>query len=935
MHLLQINATLKRQLESAIPLSANLEELYEKNLDLQNKLHSVQSEKDDLSRRLDISLERIGNLERELNSEVAKNITEARSEVEEMKKRLLEGQKFHSKEVASLKNQLDDNKRLLDDQDEKLQTLQTEMTAILSAASQHFETDICDCDQLIKLLLIPPFQAEAAVIEDVPAPKERKQRVKKVVEIVTKENPVNEVMEQQIAELQMQLEESLNKTERLESENQSLKNANNKARESLAAYKAQMECADIDKNAKHLNEMIEMSGKLKAVTTKLADTERQRETLKKQIKPLMAKMQSLEADLQTSHLENEDLRTEILKMTAEKNQLIDNVGMLSSERETHFAETTSLSNTISYIKNELKDAKTNLASRMTELEGLRLKVGEQTRVLSEEAESKADMQKQIDHLSQLVESTSKALASAQQRMADESEKRDRAESTVRKLKEQLNQQSETMDITELLGIVTFTIDAFPKDLAEVVSQIAANSTLRIPSKLRQMFAAVEQYFTSRHDHIEGELAVLKDRDTERERLLESFNALIRKLFPEAVNDLYNLPANENGQELFSTIVQTLRNERAIANHERQKEEAKLSEILIHIGSNDVESAKSQIQKERADASSCLKNLEKAKRKILSLEKQIQDTKLLCDSRIGVDEFDRCRQQIDHLNNLLKEQECENSERVEALESKNAELNDWNMTLNAKVEALSNTVKELYEQLSRQKEENCALIFENSELKKEVDRNINTISLQKAQKKQLKQQVASMSACQEQKTPRAKVVNEIVNKEIEKRLNLIKEKMTEQSEKIQKLQQELSASESSLSNSIQRAMDLEIKLQKAELDADLATKKFDRDKMIFGANSKKQQAVTENRIRSMEGELASRIAEAKRQVMASVAIRFASLFDAGYELNDQNFESLLDIVREKIMDLVGTECSIRRLLKIGPAQSITAEISRIMIEDRNC
>ena len=908
--------TMRQQLARAAPAEKSLEEIRDRCVSLQARVREAESDRDDLKRKLEISMQRIEDLNSDLEHETLQRTTNSSLEAEAAQRKLEENKMLYDKEIEKLKAEIQTRDQSLG----KLKLRETEISAILKAACQHFATEVRDVEHLLQLLLVPPISDEP--VEEVVAPKPKKVKQKKETyncfELEAKE--LKERLEQVQREMDLEIESAQNQLQRLRNEKSDVERENDKLRQELARFKADVESNEISQKSENLQQVLSLSEQLKSTTKQLNESERQKETLKKQITPLITRIRVLERAVKQLKVEVVDSRAERKKLAEEKDSLVNDYNALLDEHD----EVDSVNKDLEIRTTQLEDEKRALKEKLNqmdeEVEKLALMKESLERIMAEDNEAHENYRKQIEGLTQISEQNAHLYETAKRQYEDEVKARTKAEDEAKALKEQLMQSREPVEITELLGIAALTADSFPVDLAELINDACANPTLRSPSKLRRVMLIISEYFRAKQERLEAEVSRLTSNKSEVKSSFDDFTDILRRLFPE--HSFPDLPVNAEAQEQFKLVIEQLQSDRETALERFKALDGQLVDLLLMIGADNTEAAKSLISEERdlterlkerlASLTAAHKTLKAAMRS----EKKNNEAHLVLELR-------HYRETVASLKSEYEARAAEDRTTCESLRSKCNVLKQENAELSARVPSLESAIERVHSELAAQKAITSTLASEKSELEELVKRHEKTLRLR--EKRTPPQPVS---------TPvKSDVLSDDVQEYVRRCTGALEERVKCLTMDVLRLQDELASETSEKKREHQRADDLELRLQKCSLELELAQKKEERERRLVDENRRHDKVLHDGSLRRAASEMNAKLAAAKREVMTMVALHFSALFDVGVELNDSNFNEMLQVVRNRMTEFVERESRLRRIMALGPNQSIEAEVARIVLDKR--
>ena len=159
-------SVVKSQFEQSLAINKKVESVHLKNQKLHELLRSVQSERDDVLRRLEISLRSAEELKAKLNDEKLSSAQQHSNDVSEKEKEINRIKKECNENVSVLEEKLKVLTQQNEKQDVKAKMLVSKAERLLANAKEYFQKNFEDIDSLTDFLGQPQMQtAESNALE--------------------------------------------------------------------------------------------------------------------------------------------------------------------------------------------------------------------------------------------------------------------------------------------------------------------------------------------------------------------------------------------------------------------------------------------------------------------------------------------------------------------------------------------------------------------------------------------------------------------------------------------------------------------------------------------------------------------------------------------------------------------------------------------------
>ncbi|OHT07871.1 hypothetical protein TRFO_23730 [Tritrichomonas foetus] len=1005
---------LKQQFEKTISLSQSLEDSFKKNSELSATVRKVNEEKEDLKHRLQISLQtnqelqtafvdEKNNMRESFDNEIKELNNQFSSHKEEMKSELIQKQK----QIASLKNKIQEL-------EVKSNLYETENKSVYQILSSFFNLEISSIEDLQHILADKSqIQKEKtnqesyqeankesykaankesykeANRENIKVKNQKVEKSKKKVkenfdpqilheyeniieklkaknqknrisfeQFITAQNKEIESMknefEQKEKEFTAQIHELKNKNERQASHFQEIIQSKDEIIQENARLKTQLQCQTHEMESKFVAESLHYNENLNKLTVKLHQTEESNEKLKKQLPLLLEQLKSYK-----NLSQNQKTQISEFEKTTKENE------------ETILKNT----NSITELKNEKENLKENLKNSADKINEVTLKVKELESLITEKNVENKKLRAALEHSSislesqknefllirnerdELLTTVSKnesQINNLQSKIGDFSIQIRNLENELSIAQKKLLVAAEPINEPSLLPLATWAVGDFPEELSNLINDISNNQTLKTPSKLKQIFSLIIEWYQKKTSRVDHQLDESNQKLFELNQNVSTFTNLLtnainfnfdnegKMVSIDSGNKFTNNIINdEKVQKEFVYHIENLKNgikkqTQTIANYETQ-----MIDFLVFMNSDNLISAREKVEKFNKKIEKLNRKIAKYKKKIIDLSKNYKNKEkeyieTIQNSQKSNDqiqnEFNKSQQLIQSLQSEVSNLQSQNEETSSIAEQK---IHDVSIEFEAKLSEFEKQNIILSEKVSeitklREKSEESKI-----PLKTEINHHQKTIQFltQKNDKKN-----HEIKELKKQKDEEIQTLHDLLesnratfHQKEKKYKSLIKKITNEFQSEFDHLQDEIKSLELQKNALISQNDELSFKIEASELKMSTLSEDYDRQKRLFESQMKAESLSKEVSFNYKLEECRKKLNEAKINLMGFVASKFCCLFDSKESLDESNFEVFINNVSLKLNELLNMEINLRELLRIGPKQSIEDAISSLLLK----
>jgi chromosome segregation ATPase len=961
------NSVLRAQFDQAVGLTQGINDLHQKNSKLTAAVRNLESEKSDLSRRLDIAL----RANEELSSQLA---TEKEATTHHLSRETADKER----EIAKIREQADSKIESLlqrakaaEEETEKHalhnRMFKNKLEQLKQSASSHFGRSLSDLDEVIEALSRP-------FVPEIPRKTEDSQ-----VAILS------EQFDAAVAKLKKDkscLKAARKETESLKAEifrlRRELSDSEKRAEQQARAFESRFSEADEEATSKLAEggRVIEdLHVKNEALRNEIALLRRQQKEVK-----VVEKRPLPELNLQLPELKKPDptkeFRNEIenLKQTvselgqklraaeSRKDELTDKLGQAESRNsklevdvEKAKSELSSLRTVHAESQNEIATLRESLhakppSSRSSPEARMIRKLKNHVRTLAQTIKSqdttihdlaieRENQRQQIEKLQSKLESLSAEHSENQSRIAG--------------LKSELNearihsQERRSVSADDLIPISAWRSCEFESGLEQQIERVAANPSLQPASKLNQIYKLIHKYFAA---HIRD----VEERVEDRQREIEQIRGIVNQ-FAVDISISLSLDAisfenfvGGGHQKIAKAITQTVQNL-----DEAKRVNYQFTALTEHVTAlfGDGADLFTKIAEIRE---TCDRQTEIAKaksRKNRDLRAKLQALKRSSDQKI--DTLTEENAELASTAADLQQRATENAELIKQLkadrtqarqELKNLEnaAADSALALRVEQDKASKDHQSESDYIQRQLSEHVQrLTDELTRAGEAIEANESSIAklqkqLQNTQK-QLTDKTGELAELENAKDSelstlhsQAKAERDNLVRTYEKALTELKDQCDAHRTDLERISVDLARSEERVRKA--KSVVCCLKRERCKLGNEIKSlkEKHERDAQVAQATIKSVSLSAESSLSQRVQELKMKFENEKRRLFALAADEFRTFFNAAESIDERSYQALLGRVKTELRRLADSEVAVRRLVGAGPRQATDDAVAQLLI-----
>lgn len=934
-------SSLKSQLDMTNVVSTQLETVCNKNIALEKEIRDVQGKYDDLAKRLKISVEKNNELQSQLESFHLETKSNESQEITNLKNKIIECQK-QINEIDQKKNsiaqKLENALQISENRDKKLIELLTSAEAYFDQKISTPEELICRFSQKdIHQTPAKPTTNESADLEMIALCQEIKKLKKQNRKLLARNEGLNH-------ELQFQIQKN---KDILDAENRKFQDSLSSAR------------LEIDKQHALIKELTYKNNDLAS-------------TLATQKLQLITENKGIHSQL---HEEINDLGLKLDERDASIKQLSDNLSNLRKDYNTLNNKYKSVQNSNKLLKDELSESnrirvelkfthdhlqvkydeisqqlnnsENRYLSKESELKGeqeknrtlniqinqIRSENAKIMKLLSEEQIKADNLQQQKDRLEKELEAA-KSFGSTQansvnilnQKVKDLSEeiaKKDKEESERRQLI--INDEKKKMQaLAEPLSPSIFEMKELPQDIQTLILDIVRNTTLRNSAKVKSVMSVVVQYYNKIITDQSSEIDVVK---TEHSKLVKSLDDLLNVLnrnlgieisADELIHSEQTLPFISNA---FTNRDYKLQEDQKYIN-ERESKILEIFSMLNVENETNAISALHELFNTIANLQESQKDLRKQYKSIIKEAKQ-KDAECLAK----LNDFEKQATEISEKTMKLESENRDYALRIKNLEQQLIEdQNEHSQELKMLAESHAIQIAECEKAVKASNERTREEIQKRAEVEEKLRYEVTerekvqrTLQLMRSSKKKHEEEASKLMS--EKKTienamqERLLAERQTIVTRYETHISQMKEQIDEMKYECDHKDENISSLEEQLSELMKKYQNLQLENQKTLLQIKSNEEQYQRElKLIESQLTTKM--LTKEKDFNNQLDISKRQTESiKRALIGRIGVEFCSLFNTTEEINEENFEKFIKLLRNKFDELMSENSRMKYLFSM--------------------
>lgn len=626
----------------------------------------------------------------------------------------------------------------------------------------------------------------------------------------------------------------------------------------------------------------------------------------------------------------------VKKVKKENGALYRQIEEVSNMNESHMVRIRNLeerNNELTLTSNISPRKMANTTSEIftqANLNTTRIANSEMEETMAEQRDTIDALRSERNKLTNLLERQSELTRSLEQKLATAEGENNEMTKELKDTRNKLRKATKFENNEANIPLSFWQCPDFPEELLKLVEEIAKNSSMQTPTKIRHALTTVSNWYGSRQLILEKDLKEKREALDELTKQSATLVEYLRHVMPFDV-DFSKLMTDEYARNSLGRKMADLQNQV----HEYSAEIAQMRNVMDTLNVDDAGMAMNSI-----------KTLQTAEQENANLKKQLHEQDVIQKKQI--DELresmniqkENFTREINELKDKVKRKkekisamkisneqervhaETEQKETIQAitteLQTKISDLNQSNELLliskNDELEIVQRQLKAALEEI-----EQCKNVI--SKLRKRKSRAENEFQLCNEQKQSFEQEMTRKMKHQKQKSQQR--INEVLEK--------LKQNTTESNNTISILNAKLADLEEKNTLLSSQCTDISLKLQKAETRATSVAAECERDKkQLESSYTAKIQSIEINYKQQLDASAADQESW-RRRIYSNMSMILAKHLDGTRQIDDFNFESCLQTVKRKLEAAISANNRIRGILEIGPYENLESAVQSLMCQ----
>ena len=964
--LLKETNILRAQFESAVNLTRKMDEIHAKNMKLAADARSLQSEKADVERRLEISLRTNQEITGQLAAEKKSALHRQTQQQAENEAELSRYKREFEAETEKLKGQL---KKSEDDKEHcelRLKQIESKVNHLLQNAKLYFDTSFDGIDSLVELLLKPNtalIEAERANARSVEQAEALKAKVKKQRTLLKDSKKCCEKLASEVKRLQKELDQTTKQHEI------QLKKVDARHAEEYEERKIQ---GDADRRL-----INELQLKNEALGNQLKSVQAELKTLKD-------KEQERELQAKTTIVQPVDKPDPIKKLRERISDLSDCLAELKGKLDVSEQKRENLTQSLITAEKKAATLEAELKKRTSELSASQIVHGETLKEIDALRESlHAKNEKEVDqkeiklskclkakvaHLKHTVKTQSQqihelSLENENYRANIEKwqNKHDGVKAELNETKQKLEQicsdltearlqlqEKHILTPDDVMPVYAWRADCFDSDLAQEIDKLALTSVLQPPSKLHHIYRAIQKHYAQ----------VLSERDRQIKTLsddLQNVKNIINQLTVDVSLSLsmsaitFDDLMKGGDQRLVEKVKQVVE---TMEDAQRQKHQ--FDALAEHITTVFGEAPDMFVQltdiKQVVDGLST--SVKRKSRKCHALKAKLRELQSATETQL-----EELQEENRELNSCLVELRKEHEDSTKIVSKLKNDLafarRDYQELVNSHSEAESGRAAAHEKSIAAVRGE-CGVVEARlnehiERLNNELAKAAGVIDEYESNLSKMKKGIQAAQKIIEEKESQITELNDTKdreNKRLQSQYASEKSHLVENYEKaLEELRQQCDAhrndlekvsfelSESKKLNAEAKKSLLSLKREKARLDNELTKlqDRLERERSLSRAAVKNAQLTADTTVAQKVQETKDKLEAEKRRIFTFAADEFRTFFNAADAIDERSFRTLMNKVSYELKRLSESDARIRQLTGAAPRQATDDAVAQIAMK----
>ncbi|OHT11849.1 hypothetical protein TRFO_18528 [Tritrichomonas foetus] len=980
--LVKENALLRTQFEEAVEITAQLQDLHVKNQELVTQIRSVQTEKEDLEHRLEISLATNKELTKRLNEEKKNRSQQNDTNINAMNNEIERVKEQSKAQLDSVLEELEKVKAIHEKDVLQQKTIVGRIDRVLQSGERFFQAKFSTVDDLIDYFEKPgqPKPQQTQPVDSQPV-------------ILQSQYNNTEHLEKRLKHLKAKLRSAVHEKGDLQSE---LAKVQREAH--LAKLDSKQQISDANSriaalNEEHTSELSQKQNKISALEQQvdgmraelnrlrnLVDNSSQSHQLPipqpivhQQPQPQQQREPVLPKINKKPNTQQENER--IIQLTRTVDDLNEKVKIADKKKaevefKLHEADNQiqKQKGQIDHLRTEVSTLKSLNESNASEIESLRKALHTKKEPIQPEqiqpprqSANVAKYQRAIEEhkgkilaLNQLNDKLKKQIEKQEKDIEILNEKVEVSNAATKKVNDDFAdyrskvESKRPLSADDLLPPDAFRSTEFDGPLSACIAKIAGNPSLQPVSKLQSCFKAISAHYGK---HLGDLQSAFDDTMKENQFLSYTFNKFIVDLSiavcdqPTTIEDFFK---GNGGQQLLQQIADFRVNYDDMK-HQNEKFHdvmARLDEMFGCTGDpvQQITEVKNQFQNQLEIIAQKSSKLKKMRRELRDVIQAAEACKTESSHKIEdlTNAMNKLASQLSQLEKLSKQLKQENltlqADLAEATVKANqneedfkrreqqimnkltAEHSDKFNQLTAKYNELSQTYSELVDDFNNQTEEVRRL----DDL---VESNKRTIA---AKDREITDLTKKMSLDAEDAEDRLETEKRELRNTYERAINQLKDQCEMHRLDVEKMAKTVAENEKQCAIVKQEALTMKKEKIRTEQEMKSLRAKVDRERKLMETTFTAKRIAYETEVTKKLNDEKGRFEQEKRRICGYAVEAFKLFFDANTTIDEKAYRNVIDMAHDELTKLTRSDAAVRRICAARDGQTTEDSVAQVVM-----
>lgn len=967
-----------------------MDDVHKKNIELSKTVSTLIAEKDDINRRLEISLQMNEEYKQKMQKMTITKTLNDDHELKGIKSQLIKEKEESAKEIQKLNTSIQSLTEQLLQQQENVVENHKSLSTILDAGQVRFGQQFSSISQFQQFLLSTPIESKEPEVEFTSfnneineyktqinhfkqlAKHEKKSRLdfekklenqeKEYKKYIDEKDRVIEELKLKISKVQTELEKQLtqlrsdvqqkeliinNQEITIDKMKRQINKEKAKLKESMnktASPQTKVISPVVLENEELKKDLSSQFSKCKEFASTISVFKKKSASLNQQLQMAISNNETLKRNIReyeekTQNLikENEELRASLTSTDLEK----EDCNMQKDLAESQFKALTISSNRLKSMNDDLSMQLSHAKQSISILETMYQKQKKEIIKYMKKREKIIDIVHKQSYTIKLDE--------------NELNKLSKEVSSLKSLLEEEKQKLKMIPEPVVPEPLSFNASCFPRDLSVKIVEIGSSDCLSDSLKIGHMFSAINQYFSDIIDQQQKQINRFEEEQSHNNTIIEHFHNQLSKVLDISfsTNELLTNPLKS--AQLIDSI-----NKINESQHKSEQEKSNLEEellsILMKLNANNSKEAISEIEQFIYLLKIADKKLMKERSKYQKIKKSHHDLE---------EEFYCQRQEIESnvigLNNKLTDLTNENSHLAKLLDETKNEVVEKEKNIkymknkhDQEIESCMSNKESILEQIKNDFEiQKASFIKEINDLKQNVIDLTQKIGISEQEITKWKKTALLMKNSSKAKTEQlhqCEIQIGEIEKAYQRRMQMEQLKIKEQNDK---MIQQLKARNNDLRNLLDKATaslnesELHIKqllhtnnqqaIEKQQLELKLDSQKEEskRNSQLIEAKMKATAFSNELKMQSLITQQKEEFDKHKGEIFSLISKSFRHYFDARIQMDDSSLKSIIEAVARDIERFSQQDSTLRQLLGINECDSIEKSVTNLLLPRNIC